>query len=96
MLVDISDEVFEPFRDDRECDVQVDTHHQHVLRTAVEENNCAIPIPQMCHLLHLGGTRGVDGGLGVREVEGEDIKAPRARKPVSGVIWLLEKTRDLR
>ena len=64
VLIDISNEVFEPCRDDREGDVQGDTRHQHVLGTAVEENNCAIPIAQMCHLLRLEVARRVDGGSG--------------------------------
>ena len=37
----------------------------------------------------------IDSGVGVREVGGEDVKAPRARKPVTGVIGLLKKTQSL-
>ena len=37
----------------------------------------------------------IDGGAGVREVGGEDFKAPWALKPVTGVIGLLKKTQSL-
>ena len=68
VLADIVYEVFEPVRDNRERDVQVDTCHQHILRSTVEENNCAVIIAQMSHLLRLEGTVRVDGSAQVGKV----------------------------
>ena len=49
----------------------------------------------MCHLLRLEVARRVVGGSGVSEMRREDIKAPRARKSVSGGDLLLKKTQGI-